>query len=219
MEILYRDARLLVCVKPVGADSEHDMPRLLMEQEGLEQCFCVHRLDREAGGVMVYALDGKAAARLTELFAGHSIVKEYLAVCSGSPAPAGEMTDLLYHDKRTNKTFVVDRERKGVKEARLNYRVLGTVRSGEQTLSLLRILLETGRSHQIRVQMASRGYPLAGDRRYGSTIRMDGIALRCARLAFTHPFTGKPLDCVLPAVEGFPWDNWDAKTYRSSPEA
>lgn len=148
-------------------------------QCGVKECFCVHRLDKDVGGVMVLALDGKSAAKLTAAFAAHDTVKEYMAVCSGAPdRDQGTMTDLLYHDTRSNKTFVTDRMRKGVKEAVLHYRVLASA----QELSLLRIRLETGRSHQIRVQLASRKHPLAGDRRYGSQVKSDHISLWSAAL-------------------------------------
>ena len=174
MEILYRDRQIIVTVKPAGLDAEHDMPEALMAQTGVKQCYCVHRLDSGVGGVMVYALDGKSAAKLTGAFAGHDTVKEYLAVCAGRmDAPEGTLTDLLYHDTRANKTFVTDRPRRGVKEAVLDY----AEQAVRDDLSLLRIRLHTGRSHQIRVQLASRKHPLAGDRRYGSQLKAEGIAL------------------------------------------
>lgn len=181
MEILYRDRALVIAVKPVGVESEQEMPRLLAEALGVPACHCVHRLDREVGGVMAYALTPKAAASLTQAFSSHDTRKEYLAAAWGT-LPEGELRDLLFHDRRTNKTFVTDRQRAGVKEAVLLQRTEQTAQLDGQPISLLRVTLLTGRSHQIRVQLASRKHPLLGDRRYGSSVRCPGIALWSAAL-------------------------------------
>ena len=202
MECLYRDRQLAVVVKEPGQDAEHDLPPLICGALGVKECFCVHRLDRDVGGVMVYALDGCSAAKLTEAFASHDTRKEYLAVCAGRPEqPEATLTDLLYHDARTNKTFVTDRQRKGVKQAVLHYRTLGEA----EGLSLLRVTLETGRSHQIRVQLASRKHPLVGDRRYGSAVRADHIALWAAALELSHPRTGDRLRFTAEPPSTWPW--------------
>lgn len=208
VEILYRDPQMIVCIKPAGADSEHDMPRLLTEQLSLKQCFCVHRLDREAAGVMVYALDGKSAAILTAEFSDHTAHKEYLALCSGLVEPeADTLTDLLYHDTRTNRTFVTNRMRKGVREAVLHYQRTGTADTSFGPVSCLRIHLETGRSHQIRVQFASRKHPLLGDRRYGSGAALPkGIALWSRSLTVIHPRSKKELTFTCEAPGEAPWD-------------
>lgn len=207
MEVLYRDRQVVVVVKVPGLDAEHDMPARIVAELGVPQCFCVHRLDKEVGGVMVYALDGKSAAKLTEGFAGHDTVKEYLAVCAGQlEENEGMLRDLLYHDTRTNKTFVTDRQRKGVKEAILTYKA----EKMTEELSLLRIRLQTGRSHQIRVQLASRKHPLVGDRRYGSQVKAPHIALWSAALEFQHPRTGDRIRFAADVPAEDPWTLFNA---------
>ena len=162
MEILYKDADLVVCVKPVGLDSEAQVPAALKELLGGE-VFPIHRLDKAVGGVMVYARTKAAAAQLSRLIQDGQMVKEYVALVHGTPPGEGDWEDLLFKDSRKNKVFVVKRQRAGVKAARLAY-----TRLSEGELSLVRIRLYTGRSHQIRVQFASRGYPLVGDHKYGA---------------------------------------------------
>ena len=165
----------------------------------------VHRLDQAVGGVMVYARTAEAAAALSRQIQHSAWEKTYLAVVEGTPeAPEGELVDLLYHDQRRNKTYVVTRERRGVKEARLLYRILAT----EQGRSLVAIRLLTGRTHQIRVQFASRGLPLVGDGRYGARDRQPPMGLWCWKLSFNHPATGKRMAAsllppMLPPWEGF----------------
>ena len=193
MELLYRDERLLVCVKPAGVLSEDrgadSVPALLRAEFG-GYIGVVHRLDRPVGGVMVLSRDPKMTGRLTQSFS-ETGEKIYLAVVSGNPGESGVMEDLLYHDTRTNKTFVVKRPRAGVRQARLRFERLRTQPAGEQTLSLVRVTLETGRTHQIRTQFASRGMPIVGDRRYGSRVAAAGIALWSAQISFDHPDGGR----------------------------
>ena len=162
MEILSQNRDFVVCVKSVGLDAEHDVPAVLTEQLGGE-IFTLHRLDKNVGGVMVYARSKAAAAALSGVIARGEMIKEYVALVHGAPLPEGDWEDLLFKDSRKNKVFVVKRQRAGVKAARLTYKL---VRAGEQ--SLVRIRLYTGRSHQIRVQFASRGFPLVGDHKYGA---------------------------------------------------
>lgn len=190
--ILYEDEALLVCVKPRGLLSAKDASGRPAVTDGLPgDLYPVHRLDREATGLMVFAKTAESAAFLGSAM-GKTVIKEYLAVCEGQPAPSGELTDLLYHDRVKNKTYVVQRKRNGVREARLSYEVL---RGGEET-SLLHILLHTGRTHQIRVQFASRGYPLCGDRKYGARTGGD-LQLYAWKLTFPHP-GGGTLSFTLP---------------------
>jgi 23S rRNA pseudouridine1911/1915/1917 synthase len=183
MEILYSDREIAVCVKPVGLDSEHEMPQAIMEQLG-GQVFPIHRLDKNVGGVMVYARTKQAAAALSKAVQEGSVVKEYVALVHGTPAEQGDWQDLLWKDSSKNKVFVVNRQRNGVKKARLTYHLLS---SGEH--SLVRIRLYTGRSHQIRVQFASRGFPLVGDHKYGA--RDDGKNPMLFSCCITFPYKGQ----------------------------
>ena len=162
MDILYSDKHIAVCIKPVGMDSEKDVPTALRAQLGGE-FLTVHRLDQNVGGVMVFARSRSAAAALSKAIQDGAMVKEYFALVHGQPPASGDWEDLLWKDSSKNKVFVVKRERKGVKKARLEFQRFTT---GEQ--SLVRIRLHTGRSHQIRVQFSSRGFPLVGDHKYGS---------------------------------------------------
>ena len=186
MDILYQTKDVVVCIKPVGVDSEKGMPGLLAEALG-GSFYPVHRLDQGVGGLMVFARSPKAAAELSALIAQGQLSKEYLALVHGCPEDTeGRMEDLLWKDSRKNKVYVVSRQRAGVKKAALRYRVL---RKGEK--SLVRVYLETGRSHQIRVQFASRGFPLVGDHKYGSRSRETQIHLFSAALEF--PWKGETL--------------------------
>lgn len=162
MEILFSDKDLVLCVKPVGLDSEHELPSALKEKLSGE-IFTIHRLDKNVGGVMVYARTKSAAAALSKAVQDGTLIKEYVALVHGDPGESGDWTDLLWKDSAKNKVFVVKRERKGVKKARLEFHRLLT---GET--SLVRVRLHTGRSHQIRVQFSSRGFPLVGDHKYGA---------------------------------------------------
>ena len=205
LNILYKDSSLVVCLKPVGVESEGEgMPRLLTQQLG-GSIFCVHQLDQAVGGLMVFARTKQAAAALSAAVARREMEKEYLCVVPGGPEPAqGLMKDLLYRDAAKNKSFVVKRPRRGVREAELAYTLL---ERGPES-SLVRVALHTGRSHQIRVQFASRAMPLLGDLKYGSRERRCTIALWSCRLAFPHPASQKPVAfTALPPVS-FPWDGF-----------
>ncbi len=201
--ILYCDDSLAVCLKPAGVDSEGaGMPMLLAGKLGQPGVFCVHRLDKSVSGVMVYALTRECAAALSRLMGAGQFQKEYLAVAHGAiPETEGTLRDLLFHDRAKNKSYVVKRQRSGVKEALLDYRVLGCA----EGLSLLRVRLHTGRTHQIRVQFASRCHPLAGDVKYGSPLRDCPIALFSHALAFPHPGTGQALSFSASPPGSFPW--------------
>lgn len=191
MEILYSDKELVVCVKPVGLDSEHEVPAALSEALGGE-IFPLHRLDKNVGGVMVYARTKAAAASLSRAIQEGTMVKEYVAMVHGTPPERGDWEDLLWKDSKKNKVFVVKRMRGGVKKARLEFIRLT---AGEE--SLVRIRLHTGRSHQIRVQFASRGYPLVGDHKYGAKDSSPAPMLFSCQLTFpfqeeTLQFEAKP---------------------------
>ena len=185
MEILYSDRDIVVCVKPVGLDSESEVPGELKKALGGE-VFTLHRLDKNVGGVMVYARTKAAAAALSRAIQEGAMVKEYVALVHGAPPETGDWEDLLWKDSKQNKVFVVKRMRGGVKKARLEFVRLT---AGEE--SLVRIRLHTGRSHQIRVQFASRGYPLVGDHKYGARDSVSAPVLFSCQLTF--PYRGKTL--------------------------
>lgn len=209
-EMLYVDESILVCVKPTGFLSERgagrNLPDALAEYGTVRT---VHRLDKPVGGVMVLARSADAAADLIGQIERRETEKTYLAVVRGVPEAAqGEMTDLLFHDARTNKTFVVRRARKGVREARLRYEVLGSRELEGQLCSLVRVQLDTGRTHQIRVQFASRGHSLLGDIRYGSK-HPCGVSLWAYRLSFTHPKTREKMTFERRPESVFPWSAFE----------
>ena len=120
MEILYSDKQIVVCVKPVGLDSEAELPAALKEALGGD-IFPIHRLDKNVGGVMVYARTKQAAAALSKAVQEGSMVKEYVAMVHGTPPESGDWEDLLWKDSKKNKVFVVKRMRHGVTKARLEF--------------------------------------------------------------------------------------------------
>ena len=207
MDIVYADERIVVAVKPAGViatDTKRGgMPALLRQSLGTECIRTVHRLDAPVAGLRVCARSAYAAGALARQIREGQGVKEYLAVVRGVPSPdEGQMTDLLGRDREKRLTFVADGPGKGVQEARLDYRVLA-VRDG---LALVRVRLYTGRTHQIRVQFASRGWPLAGDRRYGvEGDEVFPIALWSYRLSFLHPETGEAVAFEKTPPEIEPW--------------
>ena len=195
MEILHSDKEIVVCVKPVGLDSEHEVPAALTEQLG-GKIFPLHRLDQNVGGVMVYARTQAAAAALSRAIQEGTFIKEYVALVHGTPPESGDWQDLLFKDSRKNKVFVVKKQRAGVKSARLEYTLKQV---GDP--SLVAIRLHTGRSHQIRVQFSSRGFPLVGDHKYGSRAKETAPMLFSCRVTF--PYGGKTV-----SYEAFPeWAN------------
>lgn len=218
IEILYQDADILVCIKPTGIAVEGTKPdlcTLLAEQTGTP-VYAVHRLDAPVGGVMVFARTQAAAASLCRNVAERSMNKEYLAVVAGTPEPAdGALRDWLYHDARANKTFVVKKQRKGVREAVLDYRTLGTAVIDGSPAALVRVRLHTGRTHQIRAQFAGHKHPLAGDGRYGSRLK-GPVALFSTALHFAHPVSGEALSfTAFPPQEGF-WQSF-ARVLQPNP--
>lgn len=201
MEILYRDRDIIVACKPRGVLSEGadvgGMPSLLAAEVGGE-VLTVHRLDRETAGLMVFARSGKAAGKLSAIMQAGGFRKEYAAVVHGCPDPLeGEMRDLLFRDASRGKSFIVERPRRGVREAVLTYKTLDTRTVGNGTLSLVAVTLGTGRTHQIRVQFSGRGMPLYGDGRYGGRERAP-LGLFARFLAFDHPTSGKRMEFSLP---------------------
>ncbi len=210
MKILFEDKHITVCVKPAGVLSQNgdgkDMISLLNEhfmQSGEKaEAFPVHRLDRETAGVMVYAKNSRSAAALSKQIEQNTVRKHYYAVIKGSPEEkSGVLKDLLFRDKQKNKSYTVKRMRKGVREASLEYTVIGE----NGGFSMLDILLHTGRTHQIRVQFSSRKMPLYGDGRYGGG--GGSLALFAHTLEFMHPVSGeKMIFSDKPDMTAEPWN-------------
>ncbi len=207
MIIIKETENIIVCVKPPGVlstDEPGGMPSLVREAIGApdaEVC-TVHRLDRVTSGLMVLAKNKSAASLLGEQIMSRSFEKEYLAVIHGCPAEtSGTLSDLLARDRYERKTYVADAPGKGVQEAVLDYSVLDKA----DALSLVKISLCTGRTHQIRVQFSSRSMPIVGDRKYGTAEGNCDIALWSYRLAFNEPLSGERLDISLPPPDQYPW--------------
>ena len=208
INIIYNDAHICVCEKPVNVDSEKGMPKLLAEQLGCE-IYLIHRLDEAVGGLMVFAKTKQSAAKLSETVQNHALTKEYFCVVSGKPEKETDtLEDLLYRDAKSGKTFVVTRNRKGVKDAKLDYTLISSKEVEGSIISLIKVRLHTGRTHQIRVQFASRKLPLLGDRRYGGNKSAKNIALFSCHLAFDHPITKQALDFTLTPPNDFPWNEF-----------
>ena len=180
MKILYCDQNIAVCIKQVNMDSEKQVPEALAGELGGE-IFTVHRLDKNVGGVMVYARNQKTAAQLSAGIRDGLMVKEYLALVHGTPPQSGIWEDLLFKDSTKNKVYVVKRKRAGVKAAKLEFDCLT-----RDERSLVHIRLHTGRSHQIRVQFASRGFALVGDRKYGAKDKATAPMLHSFRITFSY---------------------------------
>lgn len=219
LRTLYEDRELIVLEKPAGVCSEEmpdgsplpGVPDLLRAAWGRPQAYVgvISRLDTAVSGVMVYAKSKPAAAALNRQSENGTLQKRYRCLCSGTPAPAeGVMEDFLFKDSRSGKVYPVKTQRKGAKPARLAYRVVQSGRlstfpaqsvensAPEQEVSLCEVQLFTGRTHQIRVQFASRKHPLLGDGKYGSRVKMP-LALQCCALELEHPKTHEPLAFAL----------------------
>ncbi|MBR4863837.1 MAG: RluA family pseudouridine synthase [Oscillospiraceae bacterium] len=209
IRLLYVDEHIVVCVKPprvLSTDEPGGVPELV--RQALEtpdgDVRTVHRLDRVVSGLMVLARSAQAASQLSRQIREDGFEKEYLAVVHGVPEAAeGRLCDLLVRDKARKMTMVATEPGKGVQEASLRYQVLGSA----EGMSRVRIQLETGRTHQIRVQFASRGMPLLGERKYSTLEDSCEIALWSYRLAFTHPATGAPMEFMLEPENTYPWSN------------
>ena len=223
MKILFEDKYLLVCEKPVGVESQVSsngkenivelLSRYRAEKGEDSYIGLVHRLDTATGGAMIYSKRTDMTGKLSALVQSGDYKKTYLAVVHGAPAEnAGEMRDLLYHDKQKNKSYVVAKSRAGVKEALANYRLVKTVeRENGEMMSLVEVELITGRTHQIRVQFASRKMPLVGDGKYGSKDNKTTCALWSHKVEFTHPVTKKKIEVTSSPEDVYPWDLFDIK--------
>ena len=210
MDILFQDSDIIVCIKPprvLSTDEPGGMPELVRQALGDEHADVrtVHRLDRVVSGLMVLARNPKAASNLyAQIREGH-FGKDYFAVVHGDSLPStGTLTDLLYRDKARRMTFVAQAPGKGVQEAVLHYRV----RASAQGLCFVQVKLVTGRTHQIRVQFSSRGYPLVGERKY-ATLKDDcDIALWSCRLSFNHPTSGEKMEFSAMPPAAYPWSSF-----------
>lgn len=206
MKILYEDKNVVVVIKPPEilsqfSETEENMVSLLKEQTGSE-IYVVSRLDRNVGGVMVYAKNQKSAADLTRQMQSGDFKKEYIAAVRGKPeSDKGIFQDLLFKDSRKNKTFVVKRERKGVKKASLEYEVL----CSDEEISIVKIRLHTGRTHQIRVQFASRKMPLVGDGKYGAKDNSKTMGLFCREVTFKKINSTEILTFCAEPEQIYPW--------------
>lgn len=207
MEILYQNANILVCIKParvLSTDEPGGLPGLVREALGDPKADVrtVHRLDRVVSGVMVLARSANAASELSRQIREDQFRKEYLAVVHGRPeSPEGTLHDLLARDKARRMTFVAEATGKGVQEAALSYRVLEYANG----MSLVRVRLHTGRTHQIRVQFSSRGMPLVGERKYAVWNDPCELALWSAKIGFYHPGTGEWVEFSKEPPAVFPW--------------
>lgn len=206
MELVYADEAIVVCIKPSGVvstDEPGGVPDLVRQALGDAKASVrtVHRLDQVVSGLMVLARTEAAASELSRQIREDAFEKEYMAVVHGLPEQAGTLRDLLYRDKARRMTMVAAEMAKGVQEAVLDYRVVAS----SEAMSRVRIKLHTGRTHQIRVQFASRGYPLVGERKYSTLEDGCTIALWSYRLAFRHPVTGEKMEFSKEPPEVYPW--------------
>ncbi len=210
MEILYQDADILLCIKPprvLSTDEPGGLPELLRQQLGqaTADLRTVHRLDRVVSGLMVLARNAEAASHLSRQIREGCFEKEYVAVVHGCPdAPQGTFTDLLIRDKARKMTMVTDTPGKDVQQAILHYQVLAAA----DDLTKVAVCLVTGRTHQIRVQFASRNMPLVGERKYAVLPDDCDIALWSCRLKFTHPVTGEILEFQKQPPQTYPWSSF-----------
>ena len=208
MKLIYKDNDIVVCIKPqrvLSTDEPGGVPELVRQALGDPKADVrtVHRLDRVVGGLMVLARNARAASELSRQIREDQFGKEYTAVVHGRPEyVTGRFYDLLFRDKARKMTFVVHELGKDVQPASLAYWVIGE-RDG---MSKVRIKLETGRTHQIRVQFASRGLPLVGERKYSTLEDNCEIALWSSKIGFVHPMTGERIEFELEPPEIYPWN-------------
>ena len=222
VKIVFEDNHVLVAYKPAGilsqADSSSDPDMLTILKDfikvrdnkpGNVWLGLLHRLDRPVSGIMVFAKTSKCASRISEQIRQRKVVKRYRAVVFGTLEGEGEFEDFILKDSATNTVKVFDREVQGSKRARLKYRAAGSSIIEGNTVTLVEVELETGRSHQIRAQFANSGHPLLGDHRYGREDRVKDIALQSFMIGFFHPVSGEYLEYTAPFPEGTPWDVFD----------
>lgn len=207
--VLFEDNNIIAAIKPAGvlsqAGNTADMISLLGEGRG--EIYPLHRLDKNVGGVMVFAKNKQAAAKMSQLISENRMSKSYYAVLCGKPEEdCAVLEDLLFKDSSKNKSFVVKRMRKGVKKASLEYKTVESVQTDSGFLTLVKVKLHTGRTHQIRVQFSSRKLPLLGDGRYGGKSDKCDIALWSTEISFISPFNGQNLTFKAPLPQQYPWN-------------
>lgn len=205
LQIIFENELYIVLIKPKGVLSEEGSGKSVASLLVRDELYTVHRLDKDVSGVMVYAKTKAAAAFLSKQMQNGDFSKEYFAVVEGLAEENGRLVDLLFHDKTKNKTYVVKKQRKGVKEAMLTYERVGAKETEGLKLSLLKIKLETGRTHQIRVQFASRGFSLFGDRKYGSKA-IGNIALFSCKISFICPAKNERVTFETDPQNDIPWN-------------
>lgn len=225
LKVLYYDKDLIVCIKPIGISSEltknkENMLYLIYEylknrniDINYNNIGVIHRLDNAVSGVMVYSLNKSTTSRLSTQMTNKMFNKEYLAIVNGIPKePNGLMKDLLFKDSRKNKSFIVNKIRKGVKEAILSYNVLSSREIENRPVSLINIKLYTGRTHQIRVQFSSRQMPLLCDKKYGSRFFEGNICLWSYKITFNHPKNNNKLEFqAIPDTNNLYWNYFQDK--------
>lgn len=226
MDILYEDNHVVVVLKPQNvpsqADESGDKDMLTMVKEYIKEKYnkpgnvyvgLVHRLDRPTGGVMVFAKTSKAAARLTEQFKNKEAEKTYFAVVCGTlKVKQTKLVNYLLKDEKNNIVKVVPMATTGAKRAELDYTVL----EEKDGFSLLKVKLETGRGHQIRVQLSTIGNPIYGDQKYGKDMPKANLNLFAVELKFKHPTTGDTMVFrAYPPENLKAWNLFDLEKYLS----
>ena len=215
VKVLYEDNHIITAIKPAGVLSQgdgSDSPDILTilkayikekhEKPGEVYLGLVHRLDRPVSGVMVFARTSKAASRLSEQIRQRKVDKIYRCVVDGVLEGEGKLENYISKDEARNMVTVTDTEKPGFKVSYLDYKAL----SSKDGMTLVEVKLGTGRSHQIRAQMAHSGYPLIGDQKYGKKdIRTKDIALEAYKLSFEHPVKREFITFEAPIPSVFPW--------------
>lgn len=214
MQIIYEDRYLIAVKKPInmlseGAQGIEGKVKKYLEEKGEALTGLVNRLDFGVSGLILLAKTKESAKRFNKLVVQNQIKKEYLAVVHGVPTEqSGTFKDILFKDSKSNKSFVVKSLRKGAKEAELDYCVVETKETPKGKISLVKVRLKTGRTHQIRVQFSSRKMPLVGDGKYGGRDNCD-IALYSYKMTFNHPFTNKTISIEsMPEWVKYPWNEF-----------